>query len=414
MGVNNKQRRAAKQRERERARRRTGPTPPHGDRSRGPGRADAVGDLRELPPDALAFAEQQLSATWRRLSKVRAVPLPEDDALQAAANLEARITPVPLELATRPLLSALRALLDAVLAGGWSTDEVVDLLAARLDPGCAAVLRRPALGDVHTVARAFRTLSLLQRLPVSASPLRAAARPSTAATQEQSRRLATVRALLAKAESTTYDEEAEALMAKAQDLITKHALERLLDGASGGQDVDSAVVARLWLDSPYVLAKAHLVAAVADANGCRSILSEAIGLCTLVGEEADVRTVELLVTSLLVQADRAMLRHGRMVDLHGASRTRSFRQSFLVAYAGRIGERLREAAEAVVQVAATDDPRLLPVLAAHQARVQESVAQLFPGVVQRSTSISNHVGWQAGRAAADLALLDVHGQVRSG
>lgn len=57
--------------------------------------------------------------------------------------------------------------------------------------------------------------------------------------------------------------------------------------------------------------------------------------------------MELLTTSLLVQADVAMLAAGRQVSYDGASRTASFRRSFLMAYAQRIGERLQEADDAV-------------------------------------------------------------------
>jgi hypothetical protein len=47
--------------------------------------------------------------------------------------------------------------------------------------------------------------------------------------------------------------------------------------------------------------------------------------------------------SLLVQAHAAMRRFGRQTDRRRTSRTRSFRQSFLLSYANRIGERLQAA-----------------------------------------------------------------------
>ena len=60
----------------------------------------------------------------------------------------------------------------------------------------------------------------------------------------------------------------------------------------------------------------------------------------MIGFSADLDAVELLFTSLLVQASAALQRAGGKRDAAGRSRTRSFRQSFLVAYAVRIGERL--------------------------------------------------------------------------
>src|SRR3974377_713718 len=63
-------------------------------------------------------------------------------------------------------------------------------------------------------------------------------------------------------------------------------------------------------------------------------------MSTVVGFPSDLDAVELLYTSLLVQANTAMLREGAKKDAYGRSRTRAFRQSFLVAYAYRIGVRL--------------------------------------------------------------------------
>ena len=58
------------------------------------------------------------------------------------------------------------------------------------------------------------------------------------------------------------------------------------------------------------------------------------------------------------------------------------------------------------------DGRLLPVLVARERAVQERVSELFPLLVSRRVSVSNNAGWTAGRAAADLAVLDVRRAVR--
>jgi hypothetical protein len=222
-------------------------------------------------------------------------------------------------------------------------------------------------------------------------------------------RLATVRALLAKAESTEYDEEAEALSAKAQELISRYALEGMLAAGSSGDD-GGVSVRRIWLDSPYTSAKAGLVDEVARANRCRCVFSGGLDMCTVAGEADDLEAVDLLVTSLLVQASAAMLRHGRHVDGLGVSRTRSFRQSFLVSYSVRIGERLREATSEVFAQSG-DQSRLLPVLHRREERVEAAIQAMFPEVVERPSSVTNRHGWAAGWAAADLALLDTRGQV---
>jgi hypothetical protein len=231
--------------------------------------------------------------------------------------------------------------------------------------------------------------------------------------------LSRVRALLAKAESTTFPEEAEALSAKAQELMSRYSLERIVAetpvnaARNGGPDPLPAAARRLWLDNPYVAAKALLVGAVAEANRCRTALSEKLGFTTVLGDEVDLEIVELLSTSLLVQATRAMVSAGSQTTRSGRSRTRSYRQSFLLAYATRIGERLVTARDA--STAAVADPaRLLPVLAAREQVVDELFDSMFPQSVSRSFSVGNAAGWYAGRAAADLANLNTRRAMAAG
>lgn len=159
-------------------------------------------------------------------------------------------------------------------------------------------------------------------------------RPSGPVTGEP-RMLSRIRALLAKAESTEYPEEAEALTAKAQQLMAQHSIdEALLAVTATGANTPAAL--RIGVDSPYEVPKTMLLDAVAAANRCRVVWAKEFGFCTIVGFDADLDGVELLYTSLLVQATAAMHRAGSRQHLDGASRTKAFRQSFLVAYAARI------------------------------------------------------------------------------
>jgi hypothetical protein len=221
--------------------------------------------------------------------------------------------------------------------------------------------------------------------------------------------LGRIRALLAKAESTDFPEEAEALSSKAQELMARYSLDRTLVETSGGGPPAGAqpLARRIWLDAPYVSAKSHLISVVATANRCTTVFAPELGFTTVLGDEVDLRMVELLATSLLLQANRAMLRAGRHTDGFGQSRTRSFRQSFLISYATRIGERLRDATAATEREAdAAADGRLLPALAKRGEQVEALVHEIFPRLVQREVRVSNRQGWAAGRTAADLANLD--------
>jgi hypothetical protein len=89
----------------------------------------------------------------------------------------------------------------------------------------------------------------------------------------------------------------------------------------------------------------------------------------------------------------------------GRKRTKTFRQSFLAAYAHRIGDRLATAAEGQVAESAGE---LLPVLAARDVAVADRMEDMFPRTVTtRLRGITDAAGWEEGAAAADRA------QVRS-
>jgi len=296
---------------------------------------------------------------------------------------------------------------------------------------------RQATDVAATLTTVIEVLAMLLALP--ALPRIVAPPGSTTVTATPRRgvdqkMLSRVRALLAKAESTTFPEEAEALSAKAQELMSRYSLERIVvesrpgagapqntgagaphktAGVNGVADPHPAAARRLWLDNPYVAAKAMLVGAVAEANRCRTVLSEKLGFTTVLGDEVDLEIVELLSTSLLVQATRAMVSAGSQLTRSGRSRTRSYRQSFLLAYATRIGERLSTARD-VSTAAVAEAAELLPVLAARERVVDELFESMFPQSVCRSFSVGNAAGWHAGRAAADLAVLDTRRAVASG
>jgi Protein of unknown function (DUF2786) len=290
---------------------------------------------------------------------------------------------------------------------------------------------------ISTVATVIETLHLFQHLPVLETllALPGKARPTAAARAEtaepaDARMLGRIRALLAKAESTEFAEEAEALSARAQELMAKYSIDHALLAAESGRD-ETPGGRRIAVDNPYEAPKATLLQTVAQANRCRVVWSKDIGMVTVIGFPADLDAVELLFTSLLVQANTAMLRGGAKQDSYGRSRTRAFRTSFLVSYAIRIGERLSEATghaeqEAVAEqrAAAADASAaggagrssggtdLVPFLAARHQAVDDAVEEMFgPLTRSRAVRATDAEGWTSGRAAADLASLHNNAQV---
>lgn len=259
----------------------------------------------------------------------------------------------------------------------------------------------------------LRTLPTQPLLCVPPSGWGKAARPSPTGRPAPSRRagaapdpkvMQRVRALLAKAESTDFPEEAEAFTAKAQELIARHAIDQAMLEAGADRPRLGTAGRRVLIDDPYAKAKSLLLGEVVAANRCTTVWHPDLSLSTLFGLPSDLDAVELLFTSLLTQATAAMVAAGRTLGSRG--RERSFRQSFLVAFASRIGERLQDANQTAVDDALQrhgDD--VLPVLANREQAAEAARSEAFPRLQKQRISTSNYNGWMAGRAAADAARL---------
>ncbi|WP_232376713.1 DUF2786 domain-containing protein [Amycolatopsis aidingensis] len=443
MSRRNREKRGAKAKER--ARQRRGPTPPRGGyagedcdcpRCRGtapPTAGERVATTLLAAANAHLHGDQSAPAAYAaELASARSgVPRAT---LCAGAGLafgwvlgglwERGWLPVDLWQVTRRRLDARAAglVIDAIAAEHaqyapagvherWA-DQLGELEAVRWwdesRPYLEQWAERRRVGMEQAVVTVITLLGLLVSLPELPRilPLPGTATRHAAVTGVDQKVLSRVRALLAKAESTDYPEEAEALSAKAQELMNRHAFERaLLDAETHQPQV--ATSRRVWLDSPYADAKAQLVHVIAEANRSRAVHHDKIGFVSLVGEEMDLEIVELLVTSLLVQATKAMVAEGSQKTRTGGSRTRSFRKSFLIAYAVRIGERLTSQEAAARDL--VEDPRLLPVLADRGEAVDAAVDEMFGGFLyeKKAGFVRDGAGWAAGRAAADLASLEL-------
>jgi hypothetical protein len=221
-----------------------------------------------------------------------------------------------------------------------------------------------------------------------------------------------IRGLLAKAESTDFEAEATALTAKAQQLMTRHAIDHATvvaagNGSGTGGGDDEPVEVRLPVDDPYVDAKSLLLQLIAEQTRCRSVFHTNLALSTVVGFPTDVAAVELLFTSLLIQAQTALSAAARNAPAGTRVRSRSYRSAFLLSYAQRIGDRLAEINDAVLAEATeTGGGAFLPVLRSRDAAVTDAVNERF-GKLTSSAVRGGYdpAGWAGGRVAADNAKL---------
>ena len=225
--------------------------------------------------------------------------------------------------------------------------------------------------------------------------------------------LATIRALLAKAESTSFEYEAEAFTAKAQQLMTRNSINAamLAVAADSGPGVEYGVDARrVHIESPYATAKSRFLSAIADVNKVETVWSQSPGFTTLIGFPVDLQLTEVLFTSLLVQATRAAAAETAVPS----DRVKSFRSAFLLAYGTRVAERLEEARR-VETVAAERiyGSALAPVLATRDQAVERRLIELFPTTFMSRSRSVDAAGWYAGRAAAERADLGAGPELES-
>ena len=187
--------------------------------------------------------------------------------------------------------------------------------------------------DASAPAVLLRTLAGLTRLPRLIPP--PGAGPSdvdidlaggTHSPLDDDPVLTRVRALLSQAESTTYPAEAEAFTAKAHALMTRHAIHAALLDQSVGDGWTTAL--RIPIEDPYVDSKSLLLHVVAEHSRCRAVVHARYAMCTVVGANGDVFATELLFTSLLLQAQQALLAEGDHVGAGALQRSRSFRSVF--------------------------------------------------------------------------------------
>ena len=139
--------------------------------------------------------------------------------------------------------------------------------------------------------------------------------------------LAKIRALLAKAESTTFEAEALTFTAKAQELMTKHAIDAA--GIHGGAAHGRRGAERDPRAGRPSLSKGEGppgAATVARRLPLPYRPPRRLRSPEVIGMPSDLAAVDLLFTSLLVQAQTALMR--------ATGSTRSYRSSFLYAFAG--------------------------------------------------------------------------------
>ncbi|MGN6576259.1 MAG: DUF2786 domain-containing protein [Nocardioides sp.] len=237
--------------------------------------------------------------------------------------------------------------------------------------------------------------------------------------------LAKVRKLLAKAEDPAATaEEAETYTAKAAELMAAYGIDRALL-AEERPDSDCVGDRVVVLDAPYALDKSSLLSSVAFALRCRAVrriryvgprATKQVSI-HLFGFDSDLLRVEILFTSLLVQAQTALVR----VDAPPWESLAAYRRSWLAGFTAAVARRLHEAEQRAAQEAqasregpaprsgdgagadAARDRSVALVLVERSSRVEAAVDAEYPHLgtarTRRLSGSGSRSGWQAGQRA---------------
>ena len=221
--------------------------------------------------------------------------------------------------------------------------------------------------------------------------------------------LARVRKLLAKAEDAgVTPAEAQALTAKAAELMAKYGIDRALLAADR-PETDRPTDRVIDVGNPWARVQAHLLCGLASALRCQCVILPGAGPGSRIhvfGFSSDLERTDVLYTSLLIQMWQG-LAAAKVPDWSRSPR--AWRRSWLLGFATAVVARVRDAEEAVVS-RATAAPATSPapgsrtalVLADRALVIRRNIARAYP-VTRRSRVTYSGNGYGAGYAEGQRA-----------
>jgi len=253
-----------------------------------------------------------------------------------------------------------------------------------------------------------------------------------------------VRALMDKAEATNFAEEAELFMNKAQELLTRYALDEamldLVDKTRLNRDKIVTIIMRVG--DPHAKARLQLLSAIGKSNDVKIVFggygkwahldaeemkvdsvlfadekdkkrTKNGAIAYLTGFSRDIDATVLLFTSLMIQSTREFAK----VEVPSYENKYTYYRHFILAFSSAVRTRLIKAKREAVKVAEADaqekNETLLPVLVEREKQVQQEYERRWAGRLgkTRATHVDYGRGGHAGYAAGNRA--DV-GNVRVG
>jgi Protein of unknown function (DUF2786) len=237
----------------------------------------------------------------------------------------------------------------------------------------------------------------------------------TAPTEAPDKMLDRVRKLLAKAEGEgVTPQEAQALTAKAAELMAKYGIDRALLAAAR-PETDAPASRMVVLDNPWNRVKAHLLCGLGAALRCQCVLLTARdGLKVhMFGYASDLERADVLYTSVLIQ-----MAHGlALAPVPERASPRAWRRSWLLGFASAVIGRVKEAEQAAASQAGPGEAgggasRAALVLADRSLVIRDAMRREYP-VTRQARMTYSGTGYGDGYARGQQADLG-RGRVSGG
>jgi hypothetical protein len=208
-----------------------------------------------------------------------------------------------------------------------------------------------------------------------------------------------VRKLLTKAEADGVTAaEAQALTAKAAELMAKYGIDRALLAARR-PETDHPADRKVDIDNPWARVQAHLLCGVAAAMRCQCVLLPRPGPGTRIhifGFASDIERTDVLYTSLLLQMWQGL----GTATIPGWSRSpRAWRRSWLLGFISAVVSRIRaaeqDATTKATSPAAAEGGRMTLVLADRRQVIMRNIEHAYP-VTRKTQMTYSGSGYGAG------------------
>jgi len=214
-----------------------------------------------------------------------------------------------------------------------------------------------------------------------------------------------VRKLLAKAEAEgVTPPEAEALTAKAAELMARYGIDRARLAATR-PDTDRPGSRIIDIDNPWAQVRAHLLAGLAGAMRCQCVLLSTTrpgARIHVFGYASDLERADILYTSLLLQMARGL---AAAAVPAGVRSVRAWRRSWLLGFVTAVIARVKTAEDRAASSAEGETlqgPSTALVLADRAVVIRRQLEQAYP-VTRRTRITYSGRGYSAGYAQGQQA-----------